>query len=114
MRQEWGPWQQALVSVLLLASLFYFRRISIAERESNALAQRRTAERDEIESRYRTLAELCPDVMYVNVGGRIGYVNAAALRFFGAKDARELLGRSPARISPPRNREHASSGGPKN
>jgi PAS domain S-box-containing protein len=104
MRQEWGPWLQALVSALLLASLFYFRRISIAERESQALAQRRTAERDEIESRYRTLAELCPDVMYVNVGGKIAYVNAAALRFFGAKDARELLGRSPADLAAPESR----------
>ena len=113
MRQEWGPWLQALVSVLLLASLFYFRKISIAERESKALAQRRTAERDEIESRYRTLAELCPDVMYVNVGGKIGYVNAAALRFFGAKDARELLGRSPADLAAPESRARVL-GGPRN
>jgi hypothetical protein len=70
-RQEFGPWLQALVSALLLTSVFYFRRISIAERESKALAKRRTAERDEIESRYRALAELCPDVMYVNVGGQV-------------------------------------------
>ena len=91
-RQEWSPWLQALVAALLLTSLFYFRRISVAERESKALAKRRTAERDEIESRYRVLAELCPDVMYVDVGGSICYVNAAAVRFFGAKGTGDLLG----------------------
>ena len=95
-RQELGPWLLVLVSGLLLASLFYFRAVSVAERESKRLAERRTAERDESESRYRALAEMCPEVMYVNVDGRIGYVNAAAVKFFGAKDADELLGRSPA------------------
>ena len=85
MRQQLGPWLTVLVSALLLTSLFYFRRITVAERENKALAQRRTAERDESESRYRVLAEMCPDVMYVNVGGKIRYVNAAAVRFFGAK-----------------------------
>ena len=58
-RQEWSPWLQALVAALLLTSLFYFRRISVAERESKALAKRRTAERDEIESRYRARAQNC-------------------------------------------------------
>jgi PAS domain S-box-containing protein len=108
-RQQWGPWLQALVSALLLTSLFYFRRISVAERESKALAKQRTAERDEIESRYRTLAELCPDVMYVNVGGRISYVNAAAVRFFGAKDARDLIGRSPVELAAPESRSRVAA-----
>jgi PAS domain S-box-containing protein len=105
-RQQWSPWMTALVSALLLASLFDFRRISVAERENKALALRRTAERDESESRYRALAEMCPDVMYVNVGGRISYVNAAAVRFFGAKDARDLLGRSPADLAAPESQSH--------
>jgi PAS domain S-box-containing protein len=103
-RQQLGPWFTMVVSLLLLASLFYFRRITVAERESKVLAERRTAERDESESRYRALAELCPDVMYVNVGGRISYVNAAAVRFFGAKEARDLLGRSPAELAAPESR----------
>jgi PAS domain S-box-containing protein len=103
-RQEFGPWLQALVSALLLTSVLYFRRISIAERESKALANRRTAERDEIESRYRALAELCPDVMYVNVGGQISYANAAAVRFFGARSVQDLLGRSPVELAAPESR----------
>jgi PAS domain S-box-containing protein len=108
-RQEWSPWLQALVSVLLLTSLFYFRRISVAERESKALAKRRTAERDEIESRYRALAELCPDVMYVDVGGTICYVNAAAVRFFGAKSTSELLGRAPAELAAPESKSRVAN-----
>jgi PAS domain S-box-containing protein len=108
-RQQWGPWLQALVSALLLTSLFYFRRISVAERESKALAKQRTAERDESESRYRALAEMCPDVMYVNVAGKISYVNAAAVRFFGAKDPRDLLGRSPAELAAPESRARVAA-----
>lgn len=104
-RQELGPWLLVLVSGLLLASLFYFRAVSIAERESKRLAERRTAERDESESRYRALAEMCPEVMYVSVDGRIGYVNAAAVSFFGAKNAHELLGRSPASLAAPHSRD---------
>ncbi len=110
-RQELGPWVTLLVSAWLLASLFYFRAITVAGRETKLLAERRTAERDESESRYRALAELCPDVMYVNVGGRICYVNAAAVRFFGAKDADEMLGRSPVSLAAPSSRDRVAARG---
>ncbi len=110
-RQELGPWVTLLVSACLLASLFYFRAISVAGRETKLLAEKRTAERDESESRYRALAELCPDVMYVNVGGRISYVNAAAVRFFGAKDASELVGRSPVSLAAPSSRDRVAARG---
>jgi PAS domain S-box-containing protein len=96
---------------LLLASLFYFRAITVAERESKLLAERRTAERDESESRYRALAEMCPDVMYVNVGGRICYVNAAAVQFFGAQDPDELLGRSPVDLAAPESKSRVAARG---
>jgi PAS domain S-box-containing protein len=108
-RQELGPWVTLLVSAWLLASLFYFRAITVAGRETKLLAEQRTAERDEIESRYRALAELCPDVMYVNVGGRICYVNEAAVRFFGAKDANEMLGRSPVSLAAPSSRDRVAA-----
>jgi PAS domain S-box-containing protein len=98
-RRAIGPWLGVVVSALMLASLYYFRLVTVAERESKALAKRRTVERDESESRYRALAELCPDVMFVSVGGKIRYVNAAAVRFFGAFDAGELLGRSPLELA---------------
>ena len=110
MRQQLGPWLAVLVSALLLTSLFYFRRIIVAERENKALAQRRTAERDESESRYRALAEMCPDVMYVNVEGKIRYVNAAAVRFFGAK-MRTSFWAAPPRSWPRQNRDPVSRPG---
>ncbi|MBL8352024.1 MAG: PAS domain S-box protein [Burkholderiaceae bacterium] len=45
------------------------------------------------ERRYRTLLEASPDAVFVNQGGRFSYVNPAALRLFGARDASELIGR---------------------
>jgi PAS domain S-box-containing protein len=110
-RQQLGPWVTVLVSGWLFASLFYFRAITVAERESKLLAERRTAERDESESRYRALAELCPDVMYVNVRGRICYVNAAAVQFFGAKDLGELLGRAPVDLAAPESKSRVAARG---
>lgn len=108
-RRELGPWMTAFVSALWLISLFYFRRISVAERESKALAEQRTAERDEVESRYRALAELCPDVMYVEFGGKISYVNAAAVRFFGANGTSALLGRVPAELASANSKAHVAA-----
>jgi PAS domain S-box-containing protein len=98
------PWSETLVSSFLLVSLLYTRRIAVAERESKRIADRRTAERDESENRYRSLVELSPDVMFVNAGGKIAYVNAAAVRFFGAYHANELLGRSPLEFTAPESR----------
>ena len=69
------------ISILLLVSLFYIRRITIAERES--------------ENRYRSLVELSPDAIFVNAGGQIAYANAKAIQLFGASDPSQLLGRSP-------------------
>ena len=95
MRQQFAPYLSVPISLLLLASLFFTRKISIAERESRAMAVRRTAERDESENRYRSLVDLSPDVIFVNAGGKFAYANTAALHFFGAKCQDELLGRSP-------------------
>lgn len=104
MRQQSSPLIAVVVGAFLLASLLYFRAINVAERKSKQLVERRTAERDESERRYRALAEMCPDVMYVDVDGRICYVNAAAVQFFGASDASELLGRSPVSLAAPESR----------
>ncbi|MBI5443069.1 MAG: PAS domain S-box protein, partial [Deltaproteobacteria bacterium] len=53
------------------------------------------------EAAYRELAELSPEAILVNVGGRYAYANAAAARLLGAADPRELIGRSPFDILPP-------------
>jgi PAS domain S-box-containing protein len=94
-RQHFGPWIAVPISLLLFISLMFMRRVAVAERQSQMLANQRTAERDESESRYRSLVELSPDVIFVATAGQIVYVNAAAVKFFGAKDANQLLHRSP-------------------
>jgi PAS domain S-box-containing protein len=94
-RAHFGPWIALPISTLLFLSLLFMRRVALAERESKILADQRTSERDESESRYRSLVELSPDVIFVASGGQIVYVNAAAVKFFGAKTADDLLHRSP-------------------
>ena len=45
------------------------------------------------EQRYRDLVELSPDAIFVNRGGRVEFVNQAALSLFGAEHAGQLVGR---------------------
>lgn len=47
----------------------------------------------ESEERYRTMIEWSPESILVHRQGKILYVNAAAIRLFGAKDAQGLLGK---------------------
>lgn len=100
-----GPFSATLLSILLLIAMIMFRTVAKAERESQALAVQRGAERDQSESRYRSLVELSPDVMFVHDGRSIVYANSAALRFFGAKSASELIGRSPVEFVVPELRD---------
>jgi PAS domain S-box-containing protein len=44
---------------------------------------------------YRRLVELSPDGIYIVTGGRISFVNPAAVRLFGAASPEEVLGRTP-------------------
>ena len=88
------PWSETIISLFLLISIFHTRQIAAAERESKKIANFRTTERDESENRYRSLVDLSPDVMFVIAGGQFAYLNAAAVRFFGARCVNELLGRS--------------------
>jgi PAS domain S-box-containing protein len=48
----------------------------------------------ESEERYRTLVELSPDPIIVHTGGRIVFVNTAAVQIFAAKSPDDLVGRS--------------------
>jgi PAS domain S-box-containing protein len=47
----------------------------------------------ESEERYRTLVELSPEPIAVHAGGRVAFVNAAALQLLGARNESEVLGR---------------------
>ena len=59
------------ISLLLFISLFFIRRVAVAERENKAAALSSQTERDEIESRYRSLVELSPDAIFVSVSGTV-------------------------------------------
>ena len=55
----------------------------------------------ETEQRYRGLAELSPDAMWVNQDGRLVFANPAAARLLGASSPDDLLGRSPFEVVEP-------------
>ncbi|QFU14781.1 hybrid sensor histidine kinase/response regulator [Microvirga thermotolerans] len=57
------------------------------------------------EGRFRTLAELSPDGILINAGGRFTYANRAALRLLGARLPEEVLGHSPFEFLPPERHE---------
>lgn len=47
------------------------------------------------EARYRSLAELSPDAIFINCDDRICYVNPVFMKLLGAESANQLLGKSP-------------------
>ena len=47
----------------------------------------------ESETNFRLLVETAPDAIFIQTGGRIAYLNAAALNLFGAESAGQIVGR---------------------
>jgi PAS domain S-box-containing protein len=85
--QKYTPFNALVISTLLFIALFYIRKISTAERESD--------------NRYRALVELSPDAIFVDANNQIAYINDAALKFFGAATGDQLIGRSPLEFTAP-------------
>ncbi len=46
------------------------------------------------EERYRSLVELSPDALFVQIEDKIVFINTAGVRLLGAQKAREIIGRS--------------------
>lgn len=46
----------------------------------------------ESENRFRAVVESAPDAIFIQTGGRFAYVNASAMRLFGAQDDADLHG----------------------
>lgn len=55
----------------------------------------------ESEDRYRSLVEMSPDALFINVGNRVVFVNQAGLRLFGASASEQLLGKTPFELFHP-------------
>lgn len=73
----------------------YYNEKLRAEEERNQWQQKRELEERirQSEERYRRLVEFSPEAMAVHSGGKLVYVNSAAIRLMGASKAEELLGK---------------------
>ncbi len=69
------------------------RAVQVVARDvSDRVAARRALE--ESEDRFRRLVELSPDAIYIQVDGKITFINQAGVRLFGAERSEQLLGMS--------------------
>jgi PAS domain S-box-containing protein len=71
-----------------------------------ASGERRVIEELEAsETRYRTLVDLCPEAVWVNIDGMLVFANSAAAELVGAARPQEIVGRSVFEILHPRYHE---------
>jgi PAS domain S-box-containing protein len=66
-----------------------------ALRQAEFRQQRKKAEEDLLtsEERYRTLVELSPDALFVQIDDRIVFINSAGVKLFGAANPEQLIGK---------------------
>lgn len=65
-----------------------------SERMLEERVEERTEALKESEARYRTLVEWSPEPLAVHRGGKVVYVNPAAIRIIGARSAQDIVGQS--------------------
>jgi len=53
------------------------------------------------EDRYRSLVEMSPDALFINLNNRVVFVNPAAVRLFGASSADQIVDKSPFDLTHP-------------
>jgi len=94
--------EQKLVIRRQLAALEHQKYATV-----NAVAERQYAEQAlrESEARYRTLVEMSPVAIVVQVAQEICYVNSAMLHLLGAPSSEDMLGRSLLEFFHPNSRE---------
>ncbi|MCL4861536.1 MAG: PAS domain S-box protein [Caldilineaceae bacterium] len=90
--QNYKGWGFVLASALLIFILI--RR----DRRQQEMLQR---EAEESEQRYRNLVEVSPDAILVNRENRIVFINPTGVTMLGARNADQILGRSPFDIFHP-------------
>ncbi len=83
------PWRKRQV----IRELLELRRENDELRASEAVGRQVRIALQESETRYRQLAELCPDVIIVYSKGHIVFINAAGTAMLGASEASELIGK---------------------
>jgi PAS domain S-box-containing protein len=81
-RWEIRPWHKADGDI---GGIIIFSEDVTARKQAEAA-------RHESEERFRTLVEMAPEAIFIQTTGRFAYVNAAAVRLFGATQPAELLG----------------------
>lgn len=88
-REDWSIYKGYLFVFFTGLLLYLFaRRLALEfDRVSGSL---RVSEK-----KYRDLVDNSPDAIYINRRGRIVFLNATALRIFGAKDESQILGKTP-------------------
>ena len=66
-----------------------------ALRQAEMRTERKKAEEALLssEERYRTLVELSPDALFVQINGRVVFINTAGVKLFGAADPKDLIGK---------------------
>lgn len=74
-----------------------------ALRQAEFRLQRRQAEEALLssEERYRSLVELSPDALFVQIDGRVVFINSAGVKLFGAANPEQIIGRSLQDLIPP-------------
>jgi PAS domain S-box-containing protein len=85
-----APRPDALQEVVMLKN--YNERLVSKLKEKNTELQAQTEALRASDEHFRTLVETAPDAIFIQTNRRFAYVNAAAMRLFGATRPEELLG----------------------
>jgi PAS domain S-box-containing protein len=110
-----------MISLVIIGLLFFqmYREVQLrraAETQLRGFAtsleervHERTRQLESSERRYRNVVNLIQEAIWIHAEGWISFVNAAAVKLFGARSADELVGRSIFSLLHPEDREQAQA-----